>query len=444
MKPGYILIIDDEVSLLKSLRKVFEKDGYAVFTATSATQGLEILRSEAVDLALCDLMMPGMSGVDFLKASKAIAPEVVVILITAFGTIERAVEAMREGAYDFITKPIKRANLLNAVHKAMDHRALVAENRSLKAKLAGIEAERTIIGRSPAFRQVLTMAKQVASSQTTVLIQGESGTGKELIARLVHEASPRHDGPFVAINCAALPESILESELFGYERGAFTGAVKTKPGRFELSDGGTLFLDEVGELTPSTQVKLLRVLQEGEFERLGGTSSIRVSLRVIAATNKDLDEEVEAGRFRKDLYYRLNVIRLELPPLRARTEDIPLLVNYFVRLYSQKNDKPEREVTPEAMSALTDYSWPGNVRELMNVCERAVVLSQAATIGLEDLPPTVGIAKESRRTLEIPIGTPLSEIERRVIAETLNHTGGDKRLAAQLLGIATRTIYRKI
>jgi two-component system response regulator HydG len=351
---------------------------------------------------------------------------------------------VREGAYDFITKPLKRAVILKSVEKALERQTLVLENQALRAELTGARQHGAIIGNSLALRRTLDIVNQAAPSTATVLVLGESGTGKELLARAIHRGSPRSKGPFVAVNCSALPESIIEAELFGYEKGSFTGAVSSREGRFASADGGTLFLDEVGELPNHIQVKLLRVLQEGEVERLGG-KSVKVDNRVVAATNKNLAAEVAAGRFREDLYYRLNVIAIKVPPLRERLDDVPLLAEYFLHKYAEKNHKHVAGFSAAALDLLCGYHWPGNVRELENAVERAVVLTRNEAIGADDLPPEIhGKPGTNGRSVTIPIGTPLDEIERRVIHETLRHTGGDKRLAAQLLGIATRTVYRKL
>ncbi|HEX4381406.1 MAG TPA: sigma-54 dependent transcriptional regulator, partial [Myxococcales bacterium] len=389
---------------------------------------------------------------ELLRAVQAVAPEAEVVLMTAYGTVEAAVAAMKDGAYDFLTKPLKRHSVLKSVQQALDKRRLVQENKTLRAKLAG--TEQPIVGQSPSLRATLDIIRQAAPSSATVLLLGESGTGKEMFARALHEHSPRAQMPFVPINCAAIPETILESELFGYERGAFTGATQRKEGRIERAQQGTLFLDEIGELTPSVQVKLLRFLQEGEIERLGGNATVKVDCRVVAATNQDLATRVREQKFREDLFYRLNVIQVVLPPLRDRVEDVPILADHFIARYSAKNQKPVRALTAEALTAMESYPWPGNVRELEHAMERAVVLSRGAEIELSDLPEAVrggGAAARAGmagaiegRTLTVPLGTTMEEIELRVIRETLRQTKGDKNLAAQLLGIAARTIYRKL
>jgi two-component system response regulator HydG len=382
-----ILVVDDEPGIVDSLQKVFERESLRVLTARTGAEALEVLRREAVAVLLTDLMMPGMSGLDLLKASRSVSPETETILMTAYGTVENAVEAMKEGAYDFVTKPIKRAHVTRVVGKALEKRHLIEENRTLRAQLAAHNARR-LIGQSLPWRRTMETVLQAAPSMATVLLLGESGTGKELLARAIHEASPRGSGPFVPVNCAALPESILEAELFGYERGAFTGAVQRHDGRFLQADKGTLFLDEIGEIPTHVQVKLLRVLQEGEVERLGGRTT-KVDIRLVAATNQDLRAAVKEGRFREDLYYRLNVIQVRLPPLRDRRDDVPLLAEHFLRVYAERNARRLSGITPAALDVMLRYDWPGNVRELENAIERAVVLCRGSAIEADDLPAEV-------------------------------------------------------
>ncbi|HKD40304.1 MAG TPA: sigma-54 dependent transcriptional regulator [Myxococcaceae bacterium] len=447
MSAATVLVVDDDLANLESVSRIFQREGLDALTATNGKDALELLRRPEVTVMVSDLMMPGMDGQELLRAARAMRPDVEVVLMTAYGTVETAVASMKEGAYDFITKPLKRHSLVKAVNKALEKQALVAENLDLKARLADLGAPggRTLVGQSPAFRALMDTLRQAAPSSATLLLVGESGTGKELAARAVHEFSPRAKGPFVAVNCAALPETILEAELFGVEKGAFTGAVARREGRFERARGGTLFLDEVGEISPSAQVKLLRVLQEGEIERLGGTQTLPVDVRLVAATNKDLKREVAEARFREDLFYRLNVVEVRIPSLASRREDIPLLADHFLRRYAAKNGKPVRAFSREALQILENYAWPGNVRELEHAVERAVVLTRGEIIEGIDLPDTVRQGPiGSASQLVLPIGTPMDEIERRVIHETLRHTKGDKTLAAQLLGIAARTIYRKL
>ncbi|MDF1563013.1 MAG: sigma-54 dependent transcriptional regulator [Deltaproteobacteria bacterium] len=443
--PPKVLIVDDEQSNLDSLERIFSREEWEVLKATNGAQALELLRAEEVNVVLTDLMMPGMSGTELLRAVRTIAPEIEVVLMTAHGTVETAVEAMKEGAYDFVTKPLKRMVIVKAVRKALDRQALVLENRTLRARLKTLASPDGLIGQSPAFRASLDLVRQAAPSNATVLLQGESGTGKELIARALHALSERSDGPFVAVNCAAIPETLLESELFGVEKGAYTGASARRAGRFQRADRGTLFLDEVGELSAPVQAKLLRVLQSGEFERLGGGETLRADVRVLAATNKDLSEAVSQGTFREDLFYRLNVITLTLPPLRERSGDVPLLAQHFLARYASENGKNLAGFTEAAMNALEGFAFPGNVRQLQNIVQRAVVLCRGDRIDLPELPEEIAQQRGgARRELVVPVGAPLEEIERSVILATLEQTRGDKQLAARLLGLSTRTIYRKL
>ena len=438
-----VLVVDDEPANVTSLEKIFRREGMRVLTASNARSALDVVRSHRVEVVLTDLMMPGVSGIELLRAIKKLSVDTEVVMMTAYGTVETAVQAMREGAYDFVEKPLKRMTIVRTVRKAAERGSLVAENRSLRREIANL-TKREMVGSSAAWRRVLDLVAQAAPSNATVLVLGESGTGKELIAREIHEQSARANAAFVAVNCSAIPETILEAELFGHERGAFTGALSRREGRFARAADGTLFLDEIGEVSPAVQVKLLRVLQEGEYEPVGG-DTVRVDVRILAATNKDLHAEVAAGRFREDLYYRLNVIAITAPPLRTRREDIPLLVDHFLGEYCAKNQRARLTAPGEVLQLLTDYSWPGNVRELENVIERAVVLCRGEQLTAADLPDTLrSAATEAPSALSISVGTPLDEVERRLIRETLRHARGDKSLAAQLLGISTRTVYRKL
>jgi two-component system response regulator HydG len=375
-------------------------------------------------------------------------------MITGYGTVDTAVTAMKDGAFDYIQKPFKPREILKLVRKAMEKQSLVLENRMLQERIKDFQKVEKIVGRSPAMKKVLEIVAQVAPSSATVLIQGESGTGKEVIAQAIHDLSPRAKHSFIKVSCAALPETLLEAELFGYERGAFTGAIARKEGRFELANGGTLFLDEIGEVSPTVQVKLLRVLQVGEFERLGGTKTIRADVRLVAATNVNLLEAVEKKVFREDLYSRLNVITLTLPPLREREGDIPLLAHHFLEIFKKKNNKDVKGFTQEALEVMLRYPWPRNVRQIENAIERAVVLTKGEIIVPGDLPPEIleamawpageKAAMMDEKTISISLGTPLEIIEKRVIEETLRHSRGDKNLASKILGISARTIYRKI
>ncbi len=443
--PATLLVADDDPGLRESLERTLTREGYRVVLASDGRAALERVQAGGVDLIVTDLRMPGLTGLELLRAAKAIRPDVDVILLTAFGTVEEAVKAMKDGAYDFLTKPFRREQLLKLVDKALERRDLIEQNKALKKQLEDIRAKGQMIGASPAFRRMLTLVEQIADSSATILIQGESGAGKELVARAIHERSGRRAGPFVAVNCAALPETLLESELFGYEKGAFTGAAGRKEGRFELAHGGTLFLDEVADLSLVTQPKILRVLQEGEFERLGGTRTLQVDVRIVAATNQDLAEMVKEKRFREDLYYRLNVITVRVPPLRERHEDIRVLAQHYLRVYAAKNGRKLEGFSNEALERLESYAWPGNVRELENLIERTVLLARKDRLDAEDLPEEVaGVKRPPRDAILELVGTPLDEIERRLLDETLRITGGNKTQAAKLLGIDVRTVARKL
>ncbi len=448
-----VLVVDDKRGSREALRKMLAKEGFDVAMAHDAETAAGMFDANPASLVITDLRMPGMDGIGLLRDIKRISPETEVILISGAGSIESAVEAMREGAYDFLTKPLERVVLLKAIGKAREKQALMRENADLRAQLQSFRDDSGMIGNHPSIRRVKEMVRQVAPTSATALILGESGTGKELVASALHEASERADKPMVKLNCAALPESLLESELFGYERGAFTGAVGRKAGHFERAHGGTLFLDEIGDMPLVLQPKILRVLQEGEFERVGGSETLRVDVRIVASTNVDLEAAVAERTFREDLYYRLNVISIHLPALRDRRSDIPLLAEHFVQRYAAKNHRPPLAFSREALDAMSNYHWPGNVRELENTVERAVVLGAGEILSVDDLPAQIARGEppgeEHRMASDAPVisvgvGTPLADVERQVILETLRHTGGDKSAAARLLKIATRTIYRKL
>jgi two-component system response regulator HydG len=448
-----ILLVDDHKPFRDSLAKILGGEGFRVFPASDGEEALELLRKEFIHLVLTDLKMPKMDGVELLKVAKTIRPDIEVILITGYGTVDTAVTAMKDGAFDYIQKPFKPREILKLVRKAVEKQSLVLENRMLQERIKDFQKVEKIVGRSPAMKKVLEIVAQVAPSSATILIQGESGTGKEIIAQAIHDLSTRATKPFIKISCTALPETLLEAELFGYERGAFTGAIARKEGRFELANGGTLFLDEIGEVSPTVQVKLLRVLQVGEFERLGGTKTIRADVRIVAATNMNLLEAVERKAFREDLYSRLNVITLTLPPLREREGDIPLLAHHFLEIFRKKNNKEMNGFTQEALEIMLQYSWPRNVRQMENAIERAVVLAKGDRVTPGDLPPEILKAVEPKaqkaalmdeKTISISLGTPLETVEKRVIEETLRFSRGDKNLASKILGISARTIYRKM
>ncbi len=441
-----ILVVEDEENIRTALVKILDKEGYNTLSASEGREALGIIREKDINLVLADLKMPIMDGLELLTVCKMIKPNVEFILITAHGTIEKAVAAIKDGAYDFIAKPFKRKVIIEVINRAIAMQTLSVQDKLVQKKLLEeFQKEGDVIGRSEAILKVISLSKQIAPSQATVLIQGESGSGKEVIASLIHNLSPRKNKPFIKVCCAALPDTLLESELFGYETGAFTGAVSQKHGRFELANEGTLFLDEIAEISPLLQVKLLRILQKGEFERLGGTKTIKCNVRILAATNANLVKTMAEKQFREDLFYRLNVISFTMPPLRDRKEDIPLLVSHFLELYRKENNKEIKGISMDAIELLMDYPWPGNVRELENALESAVVLTNDNVISPRDLPETIHKEKvaEDEGKLTIPIGTTLKEVEKKVILETLRRTKGDKEATAKLLGIATSTIYRK-
>jgi two-component system, NtrC family, response regulator PilR len=446
-----VLIVDDEPALRQMLEILFKREGYEVVLAPGYIAGIEALEQvlQPFPVVLTDLAMPDGSGLDLLAAAKRRSPATEVILITAHSTVENAIQAMRGGASNFVTKPFDPAQVAALAAKAFEKHALATENERLKAKVArGIRGQ--VIGRSAAMRKISDMVQRIADTRTTVLITGESGTGKERVARSIHEASERRDAPFLVVNCGALPENLMESELFGHERGAFTGAAGRHTGIFREADGGTILLDEVGELPLALQVKLLRVLQERKVRPLGAVSEIPVDVRLLAATNRDVEEDVKLGRFRQDLYYRLNVIRLELPPLRERREDLASLVEEFVGRFAHEMGKDVHGLTPDALRALERYEFRGNIRELENMIERAVALAGAPAIGLGDLPQQVSgmSSNQSSQLLELPdegcnLDEVLGEVERRLILQALDRSGGVRKAAAQLLGVTFRSFrYR--
>ncbi len=443
-KKTRVLIADDNQSELEALEKILSREGYAVLTAVDGEAALEGLRKTKIDLLLTDLKMPKLGGEELIKLARKLQPDIEMVVITGHGTIEQAVESLREGAYDFIEKPFKRPLLLKVLAKACEKQKLSRQNAALMQMVESLRGQHEIIGKSPNFVEVLRLADQVALSEATVLIQGESGTGKELLADYIQQRSSRKGGPFIKLNCAAMPESLLESELFGYEKGAFTGAAAAKPGRFELADGGTLFLDEVGDMSLTLQAKFLRTLENGEYQRLGATRTLRADVRIVAATNANLDQLIREKKFREDLYYRLNVIQLQIPPLRERRSDIPLLAHHFLSAYNQKNHKQIQGFVSDAMARLENFAWPGNVRQLENVVERAVVISQESEIQVRDFPRELAGDMPAAGFLTFAIGTPLEEVEQKMIEATLQVTQGDKEAAARLLGTSSRTIYRRI
>ncbi|MGD9034773.1 MAG: sigma-54 dependent transcriptional regulator [Desulfobacteraceae bacterium] len=442
-----VLVVDDDPAHRTMLRTLLTGWGYSILEADDGSTAIEKVHEQAFDLILMDIRMIKVSGLEALNEIKAFNPAIPVIIMTAYSSVETAVEALKSGAYDYLTKPLDFDELRLAMERAMDHRQLREENRLLRESLGNHFDRQNIIGRSPAMVKLLETVAQVAPSEATVLITGESGTGKEMIAGAIHFNSPRKDGPFVKINCAAITETLLESELFGHEKGAFTGAHKRKEGRFRQAHGGSIFLDEISEMSLAMQVKLLRVLQEREITRVGGEEVINVDVRLIAATNKDLLVEIEAGRFREDLFYRLNVVTLNMPPLRERREDVPLLAKHFLGMFSEKNRKTIKGFSPQAMDQLLRYGWPGNVRELMNAVERAVVLSSSEYLDEEELQLVLKdktAEGEERPKEAIPGDLPLEEVEKASILKTLELTGGNKSEAARRLGITRRTLHKKL
>src|SRR3954452_6235858 len=443
-----ILIVEDEAKMRRLLELNLGEDGFTTLSAEDAETGLKLLRDNSVDLVVTDLKLPGMNGQEFLEIIKRQNAALPVVVMTAFGSVETAVDAMKAGASDYVLKPFSLAEMRLVIRKELDVRNLREENRSLREALGKRYSHPNVVARSPKMQEVLSTVERVAPTNATVLLGGESGVGKDLIARAIHEKSRRATGPFLKINSTAIPENLLESELFGFERGAFTGAVASKPGKFELADKGTLFLDEIGDVPPATQVKLLRVLQEREFERLGGTKTVKVDVRLIAATNKDLREALEQGTFREDLYYRLNVVPIDIAPLRERREDIPELVNHFLARFAADNEKEIEEITPAALDALMEYHWPGNIRQLENTVERAVALSAGRMIDEKDIhldtrQSKAGGAASSSAGEFLPEGMNLEQWEDNMIREALRRATDNKSQAARLLGLSRNALrYR--
>ncbi len=437
-----ILIVDDDRVTRETLSRALSHS-YATLTARSGEEALELLQSETVSVVLADLVMPRMNGIELLEAINKLEHRPMVILITGQGSVDSAVEAMKLGAYDYLPKPISIDRLDVLILKALEALKLRDENLQLKRKFAERYSDVAIVGESPEIRQLLAQVEQIASTNATVLIEGESGTGKEMIANIIHFNSDRALGPFVKVNCAAFSEGVVESELFGHERGSFTGALATKKGRFELADGGTLLIDEVGDLPPSVQVKILRFLQERTFQRVGGHRDLKVDVRIVSATNRKLEELVAEGSFREDLYYRLCVVRLKIPPLRERREDIDIMCEHFLRHYSETHNRDIDGISDEVRELMRKHTWPGNVRELMNCVESMVVTATGRLITLDNLPEHL-LSKCAAMQIEPETGGTLAAMERQMIAETLEHTGGDKPEAARILGIGLRTLYRKI
>ncbi len=448
MPPNTILIVDDEQPQRENLKGFFARRNFEVITADRGSAGIQAAHEQLIDIVLTDFKMPDMTGLDLLKAVKELNPEIPVIVMTAFGSIESAVEAMKEGAFDYLQKPINLDEVEILVKRALEQRRLLSENRELRKQLQERFSFSEIVSQSKEMEEALNIAGRVAKTDATVLLRGESGTGKELFARAIHYSSPRRENPFLVVNCAALPETLIESELFGHEKGAFTGAERQRLGRFEEAHGGTLFVDEVGDIPLPVQVKLLRVLQSGEFQRVGGNQTIRSDVRIIAATNRILEEMMREGSFREDLFYRLNVVAIVIPPLRSRKSDIPLLADHFLRKHAQRHNQPVKELSREALDLLMKYDYPGNLRELEHLIERAIILGSDNIVTTNDLPANVRrLQSESAIEREIKtesLNEQLESFEREIILATLQKTGGNQRKAAQLLGVSERNLRYKL
>ena len=439
-----ILVVDDEQGLCAGVQEALRREGYMVDAITDPLAALKRAEERLYNLVISDIKMPGLSGLELLSRVRARSRDTLVILMTAYGTVESAVEAMKEGAYDYLPKPIDMKRLRALVQKALEFQAVVAENNELRLRLQGQSESGLLVGNSEPMRAVGRLVQEVANSDVTVLIEGESGTGKEIVARSIHQQSARRDRPFISVNCAALAEQFLEAELFGHVKGAFTGAIATKPGRFQLADGGTLFLDEIGDLSAKGQGDLLRVLEDGAFRMVGGSDLVRVNVRVIAATNKKLGEVVAAGKFREDLYYRLQIVPIVMPPLRERAEDIPLLVESFFEQFAAKHKRGRKRMSAEALQLCQRFPWPGNVRQLRNAIERVVITCREAVVDVHHLPEFLREYDKKAMTFTVRPGTPLAEVEKLLIRQTLTHVTSNREEAAKALGISRRALQYKL
>ena len=439
-----ILVVDDEQGLCAGIQEALRREGYVVDASTEPAAALKLAREGLYNLVISDLKMPGLSGMQLMEQVRAHHRDTLFILMTAYGTVENAVEAMKQGAYDYLPKPLDMKRLRALVHKSLEFQAVVAENNELRLRLQTRSESGLLIGESESMLAVSRLIEEVANSDVTVLIEGESGTGKEIVARSIHVQSARRDRPFISVNCAALAEQLLEAELFGHVKGAFTGAVANKPGRFQLADGGTLFLDEIGDLSPKGQGDLLRVLEDSAFRMVGGSELIRVDVRVIAATNKNLQDAVREGKFRDDLFYRLQIVPILMPPLRDRAEDIPLLVEKFFENFSAKHKRRRKRMSPEALQLAQRFPWPGNVRQLRNTIERLVITCREPVVGVEELPDFLREYDRNSTTFTVRPGTPLAEVERMLIRQTLTHVTSNREEAARALGISRRALQYKL
>lgn len=439
-----ILVVDDEQGLCAGIQEALRREGYLVEATTDALAALKLARDRLYNLVISDIKMPALSGLDLLAQVRAHNRDTLFILMTAYGTVENAVEAMKQGAYDYLPKPLDMKRLRVLVQKALEFQAVIAENNELRLRLQTRGEPSLLVGESEPMRSVARLVEEVANSDVTVLIEGESGTGKEIVARSIHLQSARRDRPFISVNCAALAEQLLEAELFGHVKGAFTGAVATKPGRFQMADGGTLFLDEIGDLSPKGQGDLLRVLEDSAFRMVGGSELIRVNVRVIAATNKKLQEAVQEGKFREDLFYRLQIVPIVMPPLRERAEDIPLLIENFFEHFTAKHKRRRRRMSGEALQLCQRFPWPGNVRQLRNAIERLVITCREAVVEVEHLPDFLRVYDRNTTTFTVRPGTPLAEVEKMLIRQTLTHVTSNREEAAKALGISRRALQYKL
>jgi DNA-binding NtrC family response regulator len=443
MNKPVVLVIDDEKNIREGLRSALKLEGFDVIASEDGLDGLEKLKTLAPDAIILDLKMPKLGGMEFLKEAHGINNEAPIIILTGHGDVDDAVESMKRGAYDFLTKPVNIDKLSLILKRSLDEIELKNRQDQLEEMVDEKYHFKNVVGSSKAFQRILQVVKQVAPTDASILITGESGTGKEVIANSIHTNSSRSKGPFIKVHCAALPETLLESELFGHEKGAFTGAIARKRGRFELADGGTIFLDEIGDISPNVQVKLLRVLQEQEFDRVGGEETIKVNIRIITATNKDLKKMTEEGKFREDLFYRLNIVNIHVPALRDRKEDIPLFVDYFIKSFCKKHGRKVKEIQPKALKFMENYRWPGNVRELQNLIENLVVLNTEPLITEEMLPQYIR-GNITKGNIYLDVGTTMDEIEKKAIISTLDFTNWNKSRAAKILNIGRKTLLRKL